>query len=206
MTTSAKTIGAAASSLILLSSAALAAAPAVMDITADASPAAATRQATEASAAAEATGVQRVEGQFSYDQGVVTSNETIASVFAKAAATLCQATADGYGVYTAQAIKVSVAGLPTMEATVAEMAEEEGADSYVLGCSCERPWWRCHRQCRGVGRVLGLAYGHGRRLKQGRRSSSSAGATLRLPSQQGRTRDLESLSLAPLPFGEGAST
>ena len=23
-----------------------------------------------------------------------------------------------------------------MEATVAEMAEEEGADSYVLGCSC----------------------------------------------------------------------
>ena len=136
MTTSAKTIGAAASSLILLSSAALAAAPAVMDITADASPAAATRQATEASVAAEATGVQRVEGQFSYDQGVVTSNETIASVFAKAAATLCQATADGYGVYTAQAIKVSVAGSPAMEATVAEMAEDEGADSYVLGCSC----------------------------------------------------------------------
>ena len=135
MTTSAKAIGAAASSLILLGSAALAAAPAVMDITADASPAAATQQATEASAA-EATGVQRVEGQFSYDQGVVTSNETIASVFAKAAATLCQTTADGYGVYTAQAIKVSVAGLPTMEATVAEMAEEEGADSYVLGCSC----------------------------------------------------------------------
>lgn len=120
MTTSAKAIGAAASSLILLGSAALAA----------------TQQATEASAAAEATGVQRVEGQFSYDQGVVTSNETIASVFAKAAATLCQTTADGYGVYTAQAIKVSVAGLPTMEATVAEMAEEEGADSYVLGCSC----------------------------------------------------------------------
>lgn len=120
MTTSAKAIGAAASSLILLGSAALAAA----------------QQATEASAAAEATGVQRVEGQFSYDQGVVTSNETIASVFAKAAATLCQTTADGYGVYTAQAIKVSVAGLPTMEATVAEMAEEEGADSYVLGCSC----------------------------------------------------------------------
>ena len=119
MTTSAKAIGAAASSLILLGSAALAAAPAVMDITADASPAAATQQATEASAAAE-----------------VTSNETIASVFAKAAATLCQTTADGYGVYTAQAIKVSVAGLPTMEATVAEMAEEEGADSYVLGCSC----------------------------------------------------------------------
>ena len=62
MTTSAKAIGAAASSLILLGSAALAAAPAVMDITADASPAAATQQATEASAAAEATGVQRVEG------------------------------------------------------------------------------------------------------------------------------------------------
>ena len=34
------------------------------------------------------------------------------------------------------AIQVSVAGLPTMEATVAELAEEEGADSYVLGCSC----------------------------------------------------------------------
>ncbi len=115
-------------------------------------PAAATQQATEASAAAEATGVQRVEGQFSYDQGVVTSNETIASVFAKAAATLCQTTADGYGVYTAQAIKVSVAGLPTMEATVAEMAEEEGA---IPMCSAalrlERPRRRRHRQCRGVG-------------------------------------------------------
>ena len=66
MTTSAKAIGAAASSLILLGSAALAAAPAVMDITADASPAAATQQATEASAAAEATGVQRVEGALEY--------------------------------------------------------------------------------------------------------------------------------------------
>lgn len=199
MTTSAKAIGAAASSLILLGSAALAAAPAVMDITADASPAAATQQATEASAAAEATGVQRVEGQFSYDQGVVTSNETIASVFAKAAATLCQTTADGYGVYTAQAIKVSVAGLPTMEATVAEMAEEEGRRFLCarLLLRLERPRRRRHRQCRGVGRVLGLAYDHGRRLKQGRRSSSSVGAASRLPSQQGRTRDLESLSLAP---------
>lgn len=135
MTTSAKTIGAAASSLILLSSAALAAAPAVMDITADASPAAVTEQTSE-TAVAETAGIQQVEGQFSYDQGVVTSNATISSVFAKAAATLCQATADGYGVYTAQAIKVSVAGLPTMEATVAEMAEDEGAESYMLGCSC----------------------------------------------------------------------
>ncbi len=113
--TKTKTIGAAASSLLLLSSAALAAAPAVMDITADAAPAGAVEQAAEAKAA-ETAGVQEVVGQFSYDQGVVTSNETIASVFAKAAATLCQATA--------------------MEATVAEMAEEEGADSYMIGCSC----------------------------------------------------------------------
>lgn len=133
--TKTKTIGAAASSLLLLSSAALAAAPAVMDITADAAPAGAVEQAAEAKAA-ETAGVQEVVGQFSYDQGVVTSNETIASVFAKAAATLCQATADGYGIYTAEAIKVSVAGVPAMEATVAEMAEEEGADSYMIGCSC----------------------------------------------------------------------
>lgn len=133
--TKTKTIGAAASSLLLLSSAALAAAPAVMDITADAAPAGAVERAAEAKAA-EAAGVQEVVGQFSYDQGVVTSNETIASVFAKAAATLCQTTADGYGIYTAQAIQVSVAGVPALEATVAEMAEEEGADSYMIGCSC----------------------------------------------------------------------
>ena len=190
MTTSAKAIGAAASSLILLGSAALAAAPAVMDITADASPAAATQQATEASAAAEATGVQRVEGQFSYDQGVVTSNETIASVFAKAAATLCQTTA----------------GHQRVGRVFADHGGHSGRDGRGGGrrflCArlllrLERPRRRRHRQCRGVGRVLGLAYDHGRRLKQGRRSSSSVGAASRLPSQQGRTRDLESLSLAP---------
>lgn len=130
---------------------------------------------------------------------VVTSNETIASVFAKAAATLCQTTADGYGVYTAQAIKVSVAGLPTMEATVARDGRGGGRRFLCarLLLRLERPRRRRHRQCRGVGRVLGLAYDHGRRLKQGRRSSSSVGAASRLPSQQGRTRDLESLSLAP---------
>lgn len=135
MTTSAKTIGAAAGSLILLSSAALAAAPAVMDITADATPAATVEQATEARAAESAV-VQRVEGQFSYDQGVVTPNAELSSVFTKAAATLCQTPEEESAGVIAETIKVTLAGAELMEATVADMAESEGASSYTIGCAC----------------------------------------------------------------------
>lgn len=132
--TTTKTIGAAAGSLILLSSAALAAAPAVMDITADAAPTSAVEQADEQAAAM--TDVQRVEGQFSYDQGVTTSNEAIASVFAKAAAALCDPSGEPGGSIIARAIQVTCATGACFEATVADMADEEGADSYTIGCSC----------------------------------------------------------------------
>ena len=178
MTTSAKAIGAAASSLILLGSAALAAAPAVMDITADASPAAATQQATEASAAAEATGVQRVEGQFSYDQGVVTSNERYRLGRSPKRQLLCarpQPTATACTRPRPSECRSRVCRpwrpqwprWPRRRAPIPMCSAAPGASN--------APGGRRHRQCRGVGRVLRLAYDHGRRLKQGRRSSSSVG-------------------------------
>ena len=134
MTSSVKTIGATAGSLLLLSSAALAAAPAVLDITAAAAPEAAIEAAAETEAAAGA--VQEVRGQFSYDQGVVTSNETISSVFAKAAAALCDRVGEPAEGIVAQVIRVTCATGSCFEATVADMADEEGAESYVMGCSC----------------------------------------------------------------------
>lgn len=135
MTSSIKTLGATAGSLLLLSSAALAAAPAVMGITADAAPEAPACEAVAEDAAAT-TAVRAVEGQFSYDQGTVTSNETISSVFAKAAATLCDGAHEPTPGVIGQAIKVTCATGCAFEATVADMAEEEGADSYLIGCSC----------------------------------------------------------------------
>ena len=132
--TTTKTIGAAASGLLLLSSAALAAAPAVMDITADAAPTSAVAQADERAAAT--TEAQCVEGQFSYDQGATTSNKAIASVFAKAAATLCGPSGESRAGIIAQAIQVNCATGACFEATVADMADEQGADSYTIGCSC----------------------------------------------------------------------
>lgn len=135
MTTSAKTIGAAASGLLLLSSAALAAAPAVMDLTAEAAPETALEQVADCAAPGKAA-VQRVEGQFSYDQGVVTSNETIASVFAKAAATLCQSPEVEGAASAVGPVQVTVAGACLIQATVGDLAADEGVDSYIVGCSC----------------------------------------------------------------------
>ncbi|MVN58742.1 hypothetical protein [Adlercreutzia rubneri] len=133
--TTTKTIGAAAGSLILLSSAALAAAPAVMGITADAAPTSAVEQAAEQTVA-ETAGIQQVEGQFSYDQGVTTSTEAIASVFAKAAATLCAAPGESAPAAAAGPIEVTAEGACLIQATVGDLAADEGADSYTIGCSC----------------------------------------------------------------------
>lgn len=135
MTSSVKTWGATAGSLLLLSSAALAAAPAVMGITAEAAPEALACEAG-AEGARDAAGARAVEGQFSYDQGAVTSNAEISSVFAKAAATLCDGAHEPAPGVIAQAIKVTCATGGCLEATVADLAGEEGADSYVIGCSC----------------------------------------------------------------------
>lgn len=129
-----KTIGAAAGGLLLVSSAALTAAPALLDMTAEATPVAA-EQATE-SAVAGVQEARPVEGTFSYDQGVVTSNAEISSVFARAAATLCQAVEIESMVSVAGPLTIAVNGAPVAEATVADLSDDEGTDSYVIGCAC----------------------------------------------------------------------
>lgn len=82
----------------------------------------------------KAASVARVEGSFSFDQDAVSSNESLRQVFAKAAAALCE----GLPVYELTSdgsILVSGPG-GFMEATVADMAEEDGSSAYVIGCAC----------------------------------------------------------------------
>lgn len=135
MTVSVKTIGATAGSLVLLSSGMLAAAPAIMGAMPQTEAAVAvSAQAEEAYGASES--VRAVEGQFSYDQGIVTPNETIFSTFVKAAATLCQSASPEEAAAIAQAIQVRCPSGDRFESTVQDMAGEEDAQSYLIGCSC----------------------------------------------------------------------
>ena len=77
-----------------------------------------------------------VEGTFSFDQNAITGNETFSSMFAKAAAVLC----NGLPVYEAQAaqaaIEVNGPDGNSFTATVDEMAEADGAESYTMACAC----------------------------------------------------------------------
>lgn len=77
-----------------------------------------------------------VEGSFSFDQAAVSDNADISNIFAKAAATLCNA----MPVYQAQAasaaIEVSAEDGSSFTATVDDMANSEGAESYTMACAC----------------------------------------------------------------------
>lgn len=129
----AKTIGAVVGSMALVGSAALVAAP--LAIGSEGTP-------TEAVAVADATTqssivrVANVSGDFSFDQTTATGNDVIASVFKKATAALCSSLPD----YDVNAVDRSIAVggdvAQSFEATVEEMADAEGAESYLLGCAC----------------------------------------------------------------------
>lgn len=86
----------------------------------------------------KAASVARVEGSFSFDQDAVSSNESLRQVFAKAAAALCE----GLPVYELTSELTSDGSILVsgpggfMEATVADMAEEDGSSAYVMGCAC----------------------------------------------------------------------
>lgn len=80
--------------------------------------------------------VANVVGTFSYDQNVITPTSTIASAFQKGAATLC-ASLPSYGTMnSAPSVKVEGTVSNSFEATVDEMASDENAQSYVIGCAC----------------------------------------------------------------------
>lgn len=91
----------------------------------------------EGAAAASSTSVREVQGEFSYDQATVTSNEAIANVFQKAAATLCQ-TMPEYGVTVAKEGMgiIEVSGPDgSFSATVDELADGEDFGA-IMGCAC----------------------------------------------------------------------
>lgn len=129
-------VGAVAGTMILAGSGMFAALPAMAEEAAAPSADAGVASAVPDGAAAEMPGAfasQNVEGTFSYSQDAVTDNATITNVFKKAMATLCT----GLPQYAAQEVhSMVIKGSSTMEATVEEMAAEEGTTSYTVGCAC----------------------------------------------------------------------
>lgn len=77
-----------------------------------------------------------VEGTFSYNQDVLTSNKVITDVFCKAATSLCSSLPD-YGISDKQA-PIDVTGTVgnAFSATVDDMADAEGTTSHVMACAC----------------------------------------------------------------------
>lgn len=91
----------------------------------------------EGAVAASSTSVREVQGEFSYDQATVTSNDAIANVFQKAAATLCQ-TMPEYGVTVAKEGMgiIEVSGPDgSLSATVDELVDGEDFGA-IMGCAC----------------------------------------------------------------------
>lgn len=82
--------------------------------------------------------IANVNGTFSYDQSAKTSAAHIATHFAKAAAVLCESLPTYGAAIAAGPIAISLGADPqaTLEATVAEIADEEGSESYDMACSC----------------------------------------------------------------------
>lgn len=82
----------------------------------------------------EAASMAHVKGAFSFDQDVVSSNESLRQVFAKAAAALCE----GLPAYELANDGLILVSGPDgfLEMTVDDMAEDEGSSSYVMGCAC----------------------------------------------------------------------
>lgn len=137
MTSKTKTMGAVAGSMLLLGSSALGfaatqAQPAVADVVTPEVEAA----SVEAQAGSDVAQVSVVAGQFSYDQAAVSATSDISNVFVKAAASLCASLPNYEVPAIEQAIRVSVAGGPVIEATVSDMANAEGAQSYTMACAC----------------------------------------------------------------------
>lgn len=91
---------------------------------------------TESASSDKAVAPTHVEGTFTFNQNEITSNQDIVSVFAKAAATLCQATPDYYAQEVAKKITICAHGAPVLESTVHELTEGNENDGFILACAC----------------------------------------------------------------------
>lgn len=127
---------AAAGSIVLASSALAGVGTAVAaEVAADA-PEAAAAEAAEGAQGAGAVKQATVQGEFAYDQATVTPTATISAMFTKAAATLC-ATAPEYAQQCVVNCPIHVTGNgAAMDATVADMAGEDGNKAMIMGCAC----------------------------------------------------------------------
>lgn len=137
MTNASKKIAATLLSTVALVGGAAGAVPAIAQ-EAPSNDAAAVAAAEEDGGASKAQAVANVNGTFSYDQSAKTSTAHIATHFAKAAAVLCESLPTYGAAIAAGPIAISLGVDPSggLEATVEEIAESEGAESYDMACSC----------------------------------------------------------------------
>lgn len=78
----------------------------------------------------------RVEGTFSFDQQAVTPTSQITTVFAKAAATLCQAMPAYVSETAATSLLLSAPNCPDITATIQDLAARDGNPGVVMACAC----------------------------------------------------------------------
>lgn len=135
----AKTVTALVGTMALTASAFAGTAPALADNAkqvSDQAPQSISQQQSNMDDANGAAKTARVQGTFSFDQGVLTSTADITTRFSKAAASLC-ANMPTYLVSRGEA-PIAVGGDVDngFSATLSEMADQEGTESYELACSC----------------------------------------------------------------------
>ncbi len=137
MTSKTKTMGAVAGSMLLLGSSVLGfAATQVQPAAADVVMPEVEAASVEARAAGDMAQASVVAGRFSYDQTAVSATSDISNVFVKAAASLCVSLSDYEVSAIEKAMRISMAGGPAIEATVSDIADAEGVQSYTMACAC----------------------------------------------------------------------
>ena len=131
MNKAAKTIGATVGSATLLGAAMMAAAPMPFVSNEDYG----LEEASLETTSAVTESIKEVRGAFAFDQTTTVATASIVEAFNKAAATLCSAMPQ-YAM-DAQGRPVCVKSPNTsFTATVDELSDEEGAQSYIIGCAC----------------------------------------------------------------------
>lgn len=93
-------------------------------------------QVAENAGAAGFVRADRVEGTFSFDQQTVTPTATIANVFAKAAATLCQAMPAYVSETATTSLLLSAPNSLQITATIQDLAARDGNPGVIMACAC----------------------------------------------------------------------
>ena len=129
----AKAVGAVASVTMLATAGVAYAAPATQDaVVGEATVEAASLEQGAPAIVSEAD----VRGTFAFTQDELTPNQTIATMFMRAATSLCASTST-YAVDAASAVIAVGGDVPaSFSATVDEMADQAGDEAFVLACAC----------------------------------------------------------------------